>query len=200
MFSKIRKMLPFIYNSKAKKKKIIWNTCGAGWIQPPPLVMCLQCQGGVKHNCFCIHWFHLICAHYLSSRRFCYVATTFQNGEALALKMTSPSWQSLIRSHGRSFSRHVQHQSQKCNLKRPRINFFIRERYRFMMHQLLFQMHKDWPWKWPHHPDSRSLSPLAGPLAGILSVKVKNITLKGQDSTSSGKEFFYPSTLRTFFL
>ena len=45
-----------------------------------------------------------------------------------------------------------------------------------------------------HHPESRSLGPLAGPLAGILSVKVKNVTLKGQDSTSSGKEF-YPSTL-----
>ena len=90
------------------------------------------------------------------------------------------------RSFGRSFSRHVQHHSQKCNLKRPRINFFIGERRWFLMWCLLFQIHKDWPWKWPHHPNSRSLGPLAGPLAGILSVKVKNITLKGQESTSSG--------------
>ena len=37
--------------------------------------------------------------------------------------------------------------------------------------------------------DSQSLGPLAGPLADILSVKVENVTLKGQVSTSSGKEF-----------
>ena len=50
-------------------------------------------------------------------------------------------------------------------------------------------MHKNWPWKWPHHPNSQSLGPLAGPLADILSVKVENVTLKGQEATSSGKEF-----------
>ena len=51
----------------------------------------------------------------------------------------------------------------------------------------VLEMHKNWPWKWPHHPDSQSLGPLAGPLADILSVKVENVTLKGQESTSPGR-------------
>ena len=49
-------------------------------------------------------------------------------------------------------------------------------------------MEKNWPWKCPHHPDNRSLGPLAGPLAGALedmfNIKVKNLTLRGQESTS----------------
>ena len=62
-------------------------------------------------------------------------------------------------------------------------------------------MHENWPWKWPHHPDSQSLGPLADPLADILNVKVQNVTLKGQESTSSGKEFVKdkPTSSETIF-
>ena len=114
--------------------------------------------------------------------------------------MTSLFWQSFIRSFSRSFNRHVQHQSQKCKLKRPRIHFFFGERDRVTMWWLLFKMHKDWPWKWLHLPENWSLGPLAGPLPDILRARVKNVTLKGQESTSLGKEFFYCSILWTLFL
>ena len=38
--------------------------------------------------------------------------------------------------------------------------------------------------KCPHHPDSHSLGPLAGPLADMFNIKVKYVTLRGQESTS----------------
>ena len=82
-----------------------------------PWVMCLQCQGGVKYDCFCIHWFYLIHAHYLSSSLVGFTMFYFWNGQGLALKMTSSPWQSFIGFFGRSFSSHVQHQRKNVALK-----------------------------------------------------------------------------------
>ena len=46
-------------------------------------------------------------------------------------------------------------------------------------------MHKNWPLKLPHHPDSWS----SGSLADILIVKIENVNRKVQEYSSSGKEF-----------
>ena len=52
----------------------------------------------------------------------------------------------------------------KVKNETSRGHFFFREQNRFTVLGLLFKMPKDWPWKWPHHLDSQSLGPLAGPL------------------------------------
>ena len=112
------------------------------------------------------------------SRRFCYVATPFWNGQGLTLKMTSSSWKSFIRS----FSRHVQHQSQEWNLKRPKIHFFFGEQDWFTMwwQGLALKM------------TSSSWHSFIMSFGRSFSRRIK--------FTSSGKEFFYCAILKTLFL